>query len=127
MVSRFNDLHYVVELMNDMFPPNYAILFENNTVFNSIIQTIAMAYLGTLIGGLIAFLISIIASNNIFNLKLIGSLAKWFLSLIRVLPSLIVILIFVVAVGPGPFAGVLTIIFGTIGTLGKLFTESLEN
>lgn len=123
----FNDLHYVVELMNDMFPPNYAILFENNTVFNSIIQTISMAYLGTLIGGLIAFLISIIASNNIFNLKLIGSLAKWFLSLIRVLPSLIVILIFVVAVGPGPFAGVLTIIFGTIGTLGKLFTESLEN
>jgi|LauGreDrversion4_1035100.scaffolds.fasta_scaffold08527_4 phosphonate transport system permease protein len=123
----FTDFHYVFELINEMFPPNFDVIWDNNTIFNSILQTISMAYLGTLIGGLIAFLFSIIASNNIFNFKLIGSIAKWVLSFIRVLPSLVVILIFVVAVGPGPFAGVLTIIFATIGTLGKLFTESLEN
>jgi phosphonate transport system permease protein len=110
-----------------MFPPNYVIIWENNLVILSILQTIAMAYLGTLIGGIIAFIFSLIASNNLFNIKYIVSFTKLFLSFIRVIPSLMIILIFVVAVGPGPFAGVLTILFSTIGTLGKLFTESIEN
>jgi len=123
----FSDLHYVTDLLSEMFPPNFKILWENNVVYTSILQTIAMAYLGTLIGGLIAFIFSLIASNNIFNYKYFAVSAKWLLSFIRVLPSLIIVLIFVVAVGPGSFAGVLTIIISTIGTLGKLFTESLEN
>jgi phosphonate transport system permease protein len=123
----FSDLHYVIELLDEMFPPNIKIIWENNTVFISILQTIAMAYLGTLFGGIIAFIFSLIASNNIFNYKFISIVAKWALSFLRVLPSLIIILIFVVAVGPGPFAGVLTILLSTIGTLGKLLTESLEN
>ena len=123
----FSDLHYVGDLLNEMFPPNYKVVWENNVVFNSIIQTICMAYLGTLIGGILGFIFSIIASNNIFNNKYISVITKWFLSFIRVIPSLIIVLIFVIAVGPGPFVGVLTIIISTIGTLGKLFTESIEN
>jgi phosphonate transport system permease protein len=123
----FSDLHYVIDLLSEMFPPNYVIIWENNLVILSILQTIAMAYLGTLIGGIIAFIFSLMASNNLFNIKYIVSITKLFLSFIRVIPSLMIILIFVVAVGPGPFAGVLTILFSTIGTLGKLFTESLEN
>jgi phosphonate transport system permease protein len=70
------DLHYVVELLNEMFPPNFEAIWDNNKVLNSILETISMAYLGTLFGGLIAFLFSIIASNNIFNFILIGRLAK---------------------------------------------------
>jgi phosphonate transport system permease protein len=123
----FSDLHFVGDLLNEMFPPNYSIIWENNVVLNSIVQTICMAYLGTLLGGIIGFGFSIIASNNIFNNKYISVFTKWLLSFIRVIPSLIIVLIFVIAVGPGPFAGVLTIIISTIGTLGKLFTESIEN
>lgn len=123
----FADLHYVFDLLDEMSPPNFKIIWENNVVIVSILQTIAMAYLGTLFGGIIAFIISLIASNNIFNNKFISLIAKWLLSFIRVIPSLIIVLIFVVAVGPGLFAGVITIIISTIGTLGKLFTESLEN
>jgi len=123
----FADFHFVGDLLNEMFPPNYSIIWETNVVFSSIVQTICMAYLGTLFGGIIGFGFSIIASNHIFNNKLISIITKWLLSFIRVIPSLIIVLIFVIAVGPGPFAGVLTIIISTIGTLGKLFTESIEN
>jgi phosphonate transport system permease protein len=123
----FADLHYVTDLLNEMFPPNFSIIWGNNIVISSIIQTIAMAYLGTLLGGIIAFVFSLIASNNIFRNKWISNVSKWLLSFIRVIPSLMIVLIFVVAVGPGAFAGVLTIIISTIGTMGKLFTESLEN
>ncbi|MEI8099804.1 MAG: hypothetical protein WCG74_13270, partial [Sediminibacterium sp.] len=59
----------MTDLLSEMFPPNFKILWENNVVYTSILQTIAMAYLGTLIGGLIAFIFSLIASNNIFNYK----------------------------------------------------------
>lgn len=111
----FSDLHYVIDLLSEMFPPNYVIIWENNLVILSILQTIAMAYLGTLIGGIIAFIFSLIASNNLFNIKYIVSFTKLFLSFIRVIPSLMIILIFVVAVGPGPFAGVLTILFLLLG------------
>jgi len=52
----FSDLHYVIDLLSEMFPPNYVIIWENNLVILSILQTIAMAYLGTLIGGIIAFI-----------------------------------------------------------------------
>jgi phosphonate transport system permease protein len=123
----FSDFHYVRDLVNEMLPPNYKIIWETKVVITSIIQTICMAYLSTLIGAIIGFGISLIASNNIFNNKYISVSAKWLLSFVRVIPSLIIVLIFVIAVGPGPFAGVLTIIIATIGTLGKLFTESIEN
>ena len=53
----FADLHYVTDLLNEMFPPNFSIIWENNIVISSIIQTIAMAYLGTLLGGIIAFVL----------------------------------------------------------------------
>jgi phosphonate transport system permease protein len=49
------------------------------------------------------------------------------LSLQRVIPGLVIILIFVIAVGLGAFAGMLALVFGTIGTFGQLFTEIIEN
>jgi len=123
----FSDLHFVNELLDEMWPPNIKILWENNAIFYSIIQTMAMAFAGTVFGGMLAFLLSVVASHHVFTYSFPGTVVKWLLSLVRVIPNLIIILIFVVAVGPGPFAGVLTILIASIGTLGKLYTESIEN
>jgi len=59
--------------------------------------------------------------------QFIRGLAQFSLSMFRVVPILVVILIFVIAVGPGAFAGVLTLVIITIGTFGKLFAEIIEN
>jgi len=43
------------------------------------------------------------------------------------MPTLVVVLVFVIAVGPGAFAGMLTLVFTIIGTFGKLFVDVIEN
>jgi phosphonate transport system permease protein len=123
----FSEFHHMKDLLGEMFWPNYSVLWENISVGTSIFQTLSMAFLGTFYGGLIALVFAFLSANNIFPYVVIRNIFKFILALIRVIPSLVVILIFVIAVGPGPFAGVLTLIFTTIGTFGKLFMEVLEN
>ena len=123
----FTEFHFLQEFFVEMFPPNYALFYENEGVGQSILQTLSMAFLGTIFGGFIGFILSFFAANNIFQIPFLRNISKSFLAMIRVIPSLVVILIFVIAVGPGSFAGVLTLIITTIGVLGKLFTEVLEN
>ena len=123
----FSEFHHMKDLLEEMFWPDYTVLWENKSVGISIFQTLSMAFLGTFYGGIIAVLFAFLSANNIFPNVVIRNIFKFILALIRVIPSLVVILIFVIAVGPGPFAGVLTLIFSTIGTIGKLFMEVLEN
>jgi phosphonate transport system permease protein len=123
----FTEFHFLQDFFVEMFPPNYALFFDNEGVFQSILQTLSMAFLGTIYGGLMGTILSFIAANNIFQIPFLRNCSKTFLAMIRVIPSLVVILIFVIAVGPGTFAGVLTLIVTTTGVFGKLFTEVLEN
>jgi phosphonate transport system permease protein len=87
----------------------------------------SMAFLGTLYGGLIAIIAAFLAANNTMPIKAIRWVALFSLSLLRVIPALVVVLIYVVAVGIGTFAGLLTLITITVATFGKLFTEMIEN
>ena len=123
----FSDFHNMKDLMDEMWLPNFKTIWEDATIPFSILQTLAMAFLGTFYGALIAIFASFLSANNIMPSRIVRLLVKFFVSLFRVVPSLVIILIFVISVGPGPFAGVLTLIITTIGTFGKLFTEVLEN
>ena len=110
-----------------MFPPNYRIAADNTSIPNAILITISMAFLGTLYGGIVAIILSFLAASNIMPYKFIRVVTSVFLSILRVMPNLVVVLIFVIAVGPGAFAGMLTLVISTIGTFGKLFREIIEN
>jgi phosphonate transport system permease protein len=123
----FTEFHFVRDLLGDMFMPNYRVLTDNASIGFSILQTLSMAFLGTLYGGIIAVIIAFLAASNTMPYKVVRVLSSMFLSFMRVIPVLVVILIFVIAVGPGSFAGLLTLVVSTIGTFGKLFTEIIEN
>jgi phosphonate transport system permease protein len=123
----FTEFHFVRDLLAEMSPPNYHIFSDDASTAYSILQTLSMAFLGTLYGGVIAVVLAFLASTNIMPYRLIRVLAQFSLSLLRVVPILVIILIFVIAVGPGPFAGVLSLVVLTVGTFGKLFTEIIEN
>jgi phosphonate transport system permease protein len=125
-IGVFTEFHFVRDLLSEMFPPNYHILADNASTGFSIVQTISMAFLGTLYGGIIAVLIAFLAASNTMPYRLVRSIAQFILSSTRVIPILVVILIFVIAVGPGPFASVLSLIIITVGTFGKLFAEIIE-
>ncbi len=90
-------------------------------------ETLLIAYLGTFLGAVIAFFLCFLASSNLVGNPLIRFTARRFLEFCRTVPDIVFALIFVIAFGLGPMAGVLALAIHTIGALGKLFAEVVEN
>ncbi|MFG1478254.1 phosphonate ABC transporter, permease protein PhnE [Xanthobacter sp. V4C-4] len=90
-------------------------------------DTILIAYLGTLAGGIGAFVLCFLASANLVPNPFIRLAARRFLEFCRTVPELVFALLFVVAFGLGPLPGVLALAIHTMGALGKLFAEVVEN
>lgn len=123
----FADLQYMRKLLGEMMPPNFQLLWQKSSIPKAIVQTIAMAFLATIYGCILAFILAFLSAINTMPFKLVRFIVTGFLSLVRIVPSLVVILIFVIAVGLGPFSGMLSLVITTIGTFGKLFIDSIEN
>lgn len=90
-------------------------------------ETLLIAYVGTLVGALGAFLLSFLAAGNLVRSPGLRFAARRFLEFCRTVPEIVFALIFVVAFGLGPVPGVLAIAIHTMGALGKLFSEVVEN
>jgi phosphonate transport system permease protein len=90
-------------------------------------ETLMMAYVGTLLGAVGAVLFCFMASANITHSAALVFATRRFMEFCRTVPELVFALIFVVAFGLGPMAGVLAIAIHTMGALGKLFAEVVEN
>ncbi|MCK5762137.1 MAG: phosphonate ABC transporter, permease protein PhnE [Candidatus Izimaplasma sp.] len=110
--------------------PNRVWLFELDSSKTSIpflmLETISMAFLGTIAGAVLAIPFAFIASRNITgDLESYGG--SLIVTMIRTFPVLILGLMFIKVAGPGPFAGVLTISVSSIGMITKLYIESIED
>ena len=92
-----------------------------------LLDTILIAYLGTLLGGVGAFVLAFLAAANVAPNNAVRWGIKRLFEFCRTVPDLVFALMFVSAFGLGPFAGILAIAIHTFGTLGKLFTEVIEN
>lgn len=90
-------------------------------------DTILIAYLGTLFGAIGAFLLCFAATVNLATGRPQRFIVRRFLEFCRTVPEIVFALIFVVAFGLGPVPGVLAIMIHTMGALGKLFAEVVEN
>lgn len=86
-----------------------------------------MAFVGTFLGAVLSFFLALFAADNLAPSRAIREMAKGIMAAERAVPTLIIILLFVVIVGIGPFAGMMAIAIGSIGMLGKLFAEAIEN
>jgi phosphonate transport system permease protein len=89
-------------------------------------ETLAIAFLGTLTGAVAAVPLSLIAAANTTPRPILRFVTRRFLDTIRGIDTLIWALVFVGAVGLGPFAGILAIAVSDTGSLGKLFSEAIE-
>ncbi|MCZ8099678.1 MAG: phosphonate ABC transporter, permease protein PhnE, partial [Burkholderiales bacterium] len=92
-----------------------------------LLDTVLIAYLGTLLGAIVAFLLCFAAAANLAVSPARRFVARRFLEFCRTVPEIVFALIFVVAFGLGPVPGVLAIMIHTVGALGKLFAEVVEN
>jgi phosphonate transport system permease protein len=92
-----------------------------------LLDTILIAYLGTLIGATGAFTMAFFSAGNLAPNGVLRWSIKRVFEFCRTVPDLVFALMFVSAFGLGPLAGILSIGIHTFGTLGKLFTEAIEN
>lgn len=101
--------------------------WQHLDVWTKLLETIVMAFIGTLFAALVAFPLSFIAARNITRNRLANQLTKRFFDFQRSVDMLIWALFFTRAFGPGPISGMAAIFFTDTGSLGKLFSEALEN
>jgi len=89
-------------------------------------ETMAMAAIGTSIATVLALLTCIFAARNLTPSPLLYYPARWLLNVLRGIDSFVFAILFVAAVGLGPFAGVLGIGLHTWGSMAKLYAEAIE-
>jgi len=90
-------------------------------------ETILISYVGTLAGAALAFALNFFAAENTSPAPWLRFVVRRALEFARTVPSIVFALIFVIAFGLGPMAGVFAIAIHSTGALGKLFSEIVEN
>lgn len=101
--------------------------WQHGDVWTKLMQTIVMAFMGTLLASLVSFPLAFVAARNIMPNLFANQITKRFFDFLRSVDMLIWALFFTRAFGPGPLAGISAIFFTDTGTLGKVYSETLEN
>jgi phosphonate transport system permease protein len=92
----------------------------------AMIDTLGIALLGTAIAAVLAFPLAILASRNVLPIWFVRFFLRRSFDTVRGVETLIWALIWISAVGMGPFAGVLAMATADFGAFGKLFSETIE-
>ncbi|MDL2400080.1 phosphonate ABC transporter, permease protein PhnE [Rhizobium mayense] len=112
-------------LIKLMLPPSTGGVF--GTYLQALGETLAMAFFGTFLSTIVAFPLGFLGARNIVPNIFLHFGFRRVLDVMRGIDILIWALIFVSAVGMGPFAGVLAIAFSDVAFLTKIYAEAIEN
>lgn len=113
----------LANLVSRMFPPDVAFA---PTAAAAALETVQMALVGTVASAVLSVPLAFLAASNVAPSRLLYYASRSFIVFTRAIPDLIWALIFVSAVGLGPFPGTLAIAIHSIGMLGKLYAEAIE-
>jgi phosphonate transport system permease protein len=108
-----------------MFPPSPGA--QLSPLLKAMAETLAIAFLGTLLATIFAFPLGLLAARNVLPSVLARFFVRRGMDTMRSIDTLIWALIWINVVGVGPFAGILAIATTDIGALAKLFSETVEN
>lgn len=111
------------ELLAQMFPPDWSYMRE---LGGRVIETLQIGIISTVIASLLALPLAFLAAKNVSPHPVIYLPIRLFLTVCRGVSEIIWALLFVVAVGLGPFAGVIALIIYSVGVIGKLLAEAVE-
>lgn len=114
----------MADLFRRMWPPDAKIYPE--TVHGALMETLHIATLGTVVTVLLALPVGVMAATNITRSRVLNHVARLILVSSRSVNTLVWALLFVAVFGPGALAGTVAIAFRSIGFVGKLFAEALE-
>jgi len=108
-----------------MWPPDFATELERG-VIGKVLESVYIAWIGTILGAAISLPLAFLASNNV-SPSFIRLPIRQLFNAIRAVPELIVAVILIAITGLGPWAGALAIGLHSVGTLGKLSSEEIES
>ncbi len=91
------------------------------------VETLQIALSGTAIGIVLALPVALFAARGVLAGPAVNWAVRTVLGFVRAVPDLAWALVFVVAVGLGPFAGMLAIVMDTVGFCGRFFADDMEN
>jgi phosphonate transport system permease protein len=115
----------MADLVNRMWPIAWASF--PGTIQQALIETLHMATLGTILAVIMAVPVGLAAAGNLTPNRLVNVLARFILVSSRSINSLVWALLFIAIFGPGPLAGTIAIAFRSIGFIGKLLGEAIED
>ncbi|WP_407926426.1 phosphonate ABC transporter, permease protein PhnE [Aquibacillus kalidii] len=122
-LSKFRDFKNMIDFLAQWFPMDFSKLPD---MIHDSLETLAMAFLGSFFGLLIALPISFLAARNTSPSGYLYHFSRFALSFVRSIPEIVFGLILLTALGLGPFPAVLAIMFHNVGVLGKLVSELVE-
>jgi phosphonate transport system permease protein len=116
--------HGMVDIIRRASPPDFSKLPD---VVWPTLETIDIAIFGTIGGVLMALPLAVMAATNVTPSRALYYVSRAIIGLARSIPDLVWALLFVTAVGLGPFPGGLALAVHSVGMLGRLFAETIEN
>ena len=111
------------QLLSGFLTPDF--VTRHREIVNGVLESLTMAVVSTAIGVALAVPVGLGAATNIAP-RPVYLLCRAFITISRSFQEVIIALIFVVMVGFGPMAGMLTLTFASVGFVGKLLAESIE-
>jgi phosphonate transport system permease protein len=118
--------HGMVDFFEQAWPPD----LNWNEVVKPALEaskvTLYTAFLGTVLSIPLALLIAVLGARTTTPNVAVYQASRSILSFLRAVPEVVFALVFVTAVGLGPFPGVLALLFHNIGVMGKLWSEAIE-
>ena len=106
----------------DFFPPNF---YDWRLYLSEMLTTLHIAVWGTLLAVVLAVPMGLLCASNIVPAWLYQPVRR-LMDACRAINEMVFAMLFIVAVGLGPFAGVMALFVHTTGTLAKLFSEAVE-
>lgn len=122
-LALWNDAGNMTDYASEFFPPDFT---DWRMYVSEMVVTLQIALWGTALAVLTAIPLSLLASSNIVPWWIYQPVRR-LLDAFRAINEMVFAMLFVVAVGLGPFAGVLALWIHTAGTLAKLFSEAVES
>jgi phosphonate transport system permease protein len=115
-------------IVSFMFPPYiWTTWAEWSDILRALGETVAMSFLGTLLGAIVAFPLAFLGAKNIMPIGWLRLSTRRGFDALRAIEQIVLALIFIRAFGLGPLPGVFAIAVSEIGTFAKLFAEAIEN
>lgn len=116
--------HGMVDIVRRSMPPDFS---NFDTVLWPTLETIDIAIFGTVMGLIMSLPLAVLAAANVTPSRALYYLSRGIIGFTRAVPDLVWALLFVTAVGLGPFPGGLALAVHSIGMMGRLFAETIEH